>query len=122
MPGRALQTAGSAHEEVAGGMDSQMSGRRSHERYAVEPAQGGRLRHMREVQIERMEVDRIVVLSQAPLAGNDMVRLTAPPVEDGQPPRKFDAKVVECRPVVARGQLWHQVTLVPLGTATVGLA
>lgn len=99
-----------------------MSGRRSHERYLVEPAQHGRLRHMREVHIESMDAEQIVVLSQAPLLESDVVRLTPPPVDHGRPVRQVEARVVECRPVVARGQLWHRVTLVPTDAGTVGQA
>ena len=85
-----------------------MSGRRSHPRFAVATPWDGAMRVLRDVVVDRVSREELLVISQAPaIAGEDM---TLDLVGAGTT-MELRVRVLESRPVIIEGTVRHRIRL-----------
>ena len=91
-----------------------MSGRRSHPRFAVATPWDGAMRVLRDVVVDRVSREELLVISQAPaIAGEDM---TLDLVGAGTT-MELRVKVLESRPVIIEGTVRHRIRLCVVQTS-----
>jgi len=84
-----------------------MSGRRSHQRFAVLASPEGILRVMGDVVLESQTSEQIVVVSRQPGVPGETVSVQSPHESE----TIVTAQVLESQPVVVDGSIRHQVRL-----------
>ena len=85
-----------------------MSGRRSHPRFAVATPWDGAMRVLRDVVVDRVSREELLVISQAPaIAGEEM---TLDLVGAGAT-MELRVRVIESRPVIIEGTVRHRIRL-----------
>lgn len=96
-----------------------MSGRRSHERFAVLPSPAGVLRVLRDVVVQSTSRDDMVVVSHDPVVMGELVSLSPDDTGGG-----LTARVLESQLIVVDGSVRHRLRLhvpdddLPRGKAT----
>ena len=83
-----------------------MSGRRGHQRLALGSPTTGALRVLRDVVIERMEHQELVVISQAPTVIGEEMSLE---LFSGRGCIALRVRVLDSRPVVIAGSMRHRL-------------
>ena len=86
-----------------------MSGRRGHQRLTLGSPTTGALRVLRDVVIERMEHQELVVISQAPTVIGEEMSLE---LFSGRGCIALSVKVLDSRPVVIAGSMRHRLRVV----------
>ena len=84
-----------------------MSGRRSHQRFAVLASPEGILRVMGDVVLESQTSEQIIVVSRQPGVPGETVSVQSPHESE----TIVTAQVLESQPVVVDGSIRHQVRL-----------
>ena len=85
-----------------------MFGRRSHARFNIDPASEGVLRVLRDVNVQHLDDDEVVVVARDPGVVGE--RLTIE-IVSGDDSTSIAARVVESRPVVMDGAVRHRLRL-----------
>jgi hypothetical protein len=94
-----------------------MFGRRSHQRFTVSSPAEGTLRVLRDVTVERIAHESVVVVTRHPGASGELLEL-----ELGEAGGiKVDVMVTDSRPVLADGAVRHRLTLQPVHADSEGL-
>jgi hypothetical protein len=86
-----------------------MFGRRSHQRFTVANASEGVVQTLRDVIVERIDSEQLVVVSRQAGVAGEILALEMP--DAGAP--GFEVRVTESRPIVAEGAVRHRLTLQP---------
>ena len=84
-----------------------MFGRRSHQRFTISAHSEGTLQILRDVLVERLDRERLTVISRAAGVAGEILALEFAEA-DGL---RFEVCVTKSRPVVAEGAVRHRVTL-----------
>ena len=85
-----------------------MSGRRSHPRFAVATPWDGAMRVLRDVVVDRVSREELLVISQAPaIAGEDM----SLDLVGAGTTMELRVRVIESRPVIIEGTVRHRIRL-----------
>jgi hypothetical protein len=84
-----------------------MSGRRSHARFSVLPSPEGVLRVLRDVVIQIVTDEHLVVVGRQPGVRGEMVSVHSPDDSGGA----VVAQVLESHPVIVDGSVRHQLRL-----------
>ena len=91
-----------------------MSGRRGHQRLTLGSPTTGALRVLRDVVIERMEHQELVVISQAPTVIGEEMSLE---LFSGRGCIALRVRVLDSRPVVITGSMRHRLRLMVMTVA-----
>jgi len=83
-------------------------GRRSYARFNLEPSGHGVLRVLRDVVVEEIGSDELMVIGRNAAAVGDALTLELAEC-DGAP--NLNVRVVDCRPVVTEGAMRHRLRL-----------
>ena len=84
-----------------------MSGRRSHQRFAVLASPGGILRVMGDVVVQSVTAEQIVLVSRQPGIPGETVSVQSPDEAE----TLITAQVLESQPTVVDGNVRHQLRL-----------
>jgi hypothetical protein len=84
-----------------------MSGRRSHQRFALLASPGGILRVMGDVVVQSVTPEQIVLVSRQPGIPGETVSVQSPDAVE----TAVSAQVVESHPIVIDGSVRHQLRL-----------
>ena len=90
-----------------------MFGRRSYARFNLEPSGHGVLRVLRDVVVEEVGSDALMVIGRDAAAVGDALTLELAEFE-GSP--RLNVRVVDCRPIVVDGALRHRLRLQRTGS------
>lgn len=85
-----------------------MFGRRSHQRFAIATSSEGTLRVLRDVLVERLVRDEIVVIGRRAGVVGETLRIEVEDTGCG-----LSVRVAESRPAVAEGTVRHRICLLP---------
>ena len=85
-----------------------MSGRRSHQRFEVSPSSYGTLRVTKDIVVQRVEHDELIVVSREPGVRDERMFVQFP---DGDPDGGMSVQVVESRPIIVQGAVRHLLRL-----------
>ena len=85
-----------------------MFGRRSYARFSIEPSGHGVLRVLRDVIVQEIGSDELMVIGREAAAVGELLTLELPAVDDGT---ALSVRVVESRPLVLDGALRHRLRL-----------
>ena len=88
-------------------------GRRSYARFNLEPSGHGVLRVLRDVVVEEIASDELMVIGRDAAAVGDALTLELAEF-DGSP--RLSVRVVDCRPIVVDGALRHRLRLQRTGS------
>lgn len=83
-------------------------GRRSYARFSIEPSGQGVLRVLRDVIIQEIGSDELMVIGREAAAVGDSLTLELATLDGASP---LNVRVVECRPLVVDGALRHRLRL-----------
>jgi hypothetical protein len=87
-----------------------MFGRRSHQRFTISAPSEGVLQTLRDVLIERIDRDYLVVMSRHAGIAGEILMLELPQAEGTQ----LEVVVADSRPIMADGAVRHRLTLNPV--------
>jgi hypothetical protein len=85
-----------------------MSGRRSHPRFAVATPWDGSMRVLRDVVVDRVNREELLVISQAPAIAGEEMSLD---LVGGGTMMELRVRVIESRPVIIDGAVRHRIRL-----------
>ena len=92
-----------------------MSGRRSHPRFAVATPWDGAMRVLRDVVVDRVSRDELLVISQAPAVAGEEMSLD---LVGAGTTMELRVRVIESRPVIVEGAVRHRIRLSMLSQAS----
>ena len=85
-----------------------MSGRRSHPRFAVATPWDGSMRVLRDVVVDRVNREELLVISQVPAIADEEMSLD---LVGAGTTMELRVRVIESRPVIIEGAVRHRVRL-----------
>lgn len=85
-----------------------MSGRRSHQRFDVRLASAGTLRVSKDMVVERMERDELVVTCREPSVRNERLSVH---FQDSDPSAALPVTVADSRPIMVGGTVRYRLQL-----------